>query len=89
MLGISFDTPEDNEAFRSEFDFPFALLSDADRAVGAAYDAVRDAGDPYADYPRRISYLIDPGGAVAKTYEVEDPGGHAAEVLVDLAALQR
>lgn len=89
MLGISFDSPEDNEAFRSDLDFPFTLLSDADRSVGSAYDALRDADEAYADYPRRISYLIDPDGIVAKTYEVEDPGGHAAEVLVDLAALQR
>ncbi len=89
MVGISFDTPEDNAAFRTKHDFPFRLLSDVDKAVGTTYEALRSADDPFADYPQRISYLIDPDGAIAKTYEVSDPSGHAAEVLADLAALQR
>lgn len=88
VVGISFDTPEDNAAFRSTFDFPFDLLSDRDRNIGAAYDVLRPDDDPFADYPRRISYLIDPNGTIAKAYEVADPAGHGAEVLADLAALQ-
>ena len=87
MLGISFDTPADNKAFAEKFDFPFRLLSDVDKAVGTTYQTLRDAGDPYADYPQRISYLIDPDGVIAKAYAVTDPAGHASEVLVDLAAL--
>lgn len=88
VVGISFDSPEDNSAFRSKFDFPFDLLSDQDRAVGTAYQVLRSGGDPFADYPKRISYLIDPEGTIAKSYEVSDPAGHGAEVLADLAALQ-
>lgn len=88
VVGISFDTPEDNAAFRAKFDFPFDLLCDTDRSVGTTYDVLRDADDPFADYPQRISYLINPEGMIAKAYEVSDPSGHGAEVLVDLAALQ-
>lgn len=88
MVGISFDAPEDNAAFRSKFDFPFDLLSDQDRSVGAAYDVLRPTDDPFAHYPKRISYLIDPDGTIAKSYDVGDPAGHGAEVLADLAALQ-
>ncbi len=88
VLGISFDTPEDNAAFRAKFDFPFALLCDTDRSVGVAYDVLRNSDDPFADYPKRISYLIDPEGQIAKSYEVTDPGGHATEVIADLAALR-
>ena len=62
-------------------------MSDTDRTVGAAYDAGRPEGDPYADYARRISYLIDPEGIVRKAYEVDDPAGHAEVVLADLAAV--
>lgn len=89
MLGISYDPPEVNRAFRDKHGFPFPLLSDTDRSVAAAYGAGRDAGDPYADFPRRISYLIDPDGVVRRAYEVTDPAGHAGEVLADLAAEQR
>lgn len=89
ILGISFDTPADNAAFRANHDFPFELLSDVDRTVAEAYGAARDPGDPFAAFPKRISYLIDPRGVIAKTYEVTDPAGHAEVVLVDLAALER
>lgn len=87
IIGISFDTPEDNSAFRVKFDLPFDLLSDHDRSIGTAYDVLRPSDDPFADYPKRISYLIDPNGTIAKAYEVSDPAGHGAEVLTDLAAL--
>ena len=45
---------------------------------------LRDPSDPYAAVPKRISYLIDPSGVIAKSYEVTDPAGHAREVLADL-----
>ena len=89
MLGISFDTPEENKAFQDGNSFPFRLLSDPDRAIGTTYEVLREPDDKFADYPNRISYLIDPEGAIVKAYEVADPGGHAAEVLVDLAAAKR
>ena len=50
---------------------------------------LRDPDDQYANFPNRISYLIDPDGTISKAYEVTDPGGHAAEVLADLAAAKR
>ena len=89
VLGASFDSPEENAIFRSSQDFPFDLLSDETRAVGEAYGVLRDAQDNYADYPKRISYLIDPQGVVAKNYEVTDPAGHAVAVLSDLDAAKR
>lgn len=89
ILGVSFDTPADNSGFKSSQDFPFDLLSDESKEIGAAYGAVRESDDPYADYPKRISYLIDPEGVIVKAYEVSDPAGHAAEVLSDLDAAQR
>ena len=89
ILGISFDSPEDNRVFKEENDFPFPLLSDPDRVVGRLYQALRDGDDKFADFPLRISYLIDPDGKIVSNYEVSDPGGHAAVVLADLAAAQR
>jgi len=89
IFGISFDTPEENGAFKEAFEFPFQLLSDENKAVGTAYEVLRDADDPFADYPQRISYLIDPEGTIQKAYQVSDPAGHATEVLADLTALLR
>lgn len=89
VLGISFDTPPDNAAFRQRYGFPFRLLCDVDREVGAAYEVLRAPDDPFADYPKRISYLIDPEGTIVRAYEVTDPAGHAAAVLADLEAERR
>lgn len=60
------------------------MLSDPERVAGTAFEVVRPAGDRYAGFPLRISYLIDPEGVVAKVYDVADVAAHAAEVLADL-----
>jgi thioredoxin-dependent peroxiredoxin len=87
VLGASFDSPADNKAFRDAQSFAYPLLSDVDRAVGKRYEVVRAADHKYADYPERFSYLIDPSGKIAKTYDVTEVGAHATEVLADLDLL--
>ena len=81
ILGISCDTPEENRLFKEKFDFPFDLLSDQDRRVSMAYGAADEAE---AQYPNRISYLLDPEGIVRRVYAQVDPGQHPEEVLRDL-----
>jgi peroxiredoxin Q/BCP len=73
--------------FAEEHRFGYSLLCDTDRTVGRLYGVERGADDPYPDYPKRITFLIDPDGMVAKVYEVTDPGAHPDEVLADLRAL--
>lgn len=87
VLGISFDAPEANKAFRDKFSFPFRLLSDEAEQVGVAYET-RDPGTDKVQFARRLSYLIDPDGVIARSYEVGDVAAHAGEVLADLAALK-
>jgi thioredoxin-dependent peroxiredoxin len=87
ILGISFDTPEDNRAFSAKFDFPFPLLSDTDEQVGVAYE-VRDPGADKVHFAKRIAYLIDPEGVIRKSYAVKDTNAFAGEVLADLRQLQ-
>jgi peroxiredoxin Q/BCP len=87
ILGISFDAPEANKAFREKYDFPFRLLSDFDEQVGAAYET-RDPGTDKVSFAKRLSYLIDPEGTIARSYEVADIPAHPAEVLVDLYEIQ-
>lgn len=89
VLGASFDTIEENRAFAEAQEFPFRLLSDVDRSVGRAYEVVRSPGHQYADYPERVSYLIDPAGIIRRSYSVHDVAGHAAAVVADLTELQR
>src|SRR5262245_25932005 len=48
ILGISYDTPAENAAFKAKFNFNYALLSDTDAKVAKAYGAFseKDAGYP-------------------------------------------
>ena len=81
VLGISFDSVEENRAFAEKFDFPFQLLCDVDRSVGIAYGA---ADAPDAGYAKRISYVIDEEGRVLLAYPKVDPNTHLDDVLGDL-----
>jgi peroxiredoxin Q/BCP len=85
ILGISFDAPEANRAFREKFDFPFRLLSDFSEQVGVAYET-RAPGTDKVNFAKRYSYLIDPEGVIAKSYEVADVNVHAETVLRELQA---
>jgi peroxiredoxin Q/BCP len=87
ILGISFDAPEANKAFREKYEFPFRLLSDYDEQVGVKYET-RDPGTEKVSFAKRLSYLIDPDGVIRKAYEVTDIPAHPAEVLVDLHDLR-
>jgi len=63
------------------------LLCDTDRTVGRAYGAEKGPDEPYPDFPKRVTFLIDPNGQVAKVYAVSDVGTHPDDVLADLRAL--
>ena len=88
ILGASFDTPAENKTFADKYGFGFQLLSDADRAVGEVYGAKRGEDEEYNNFAKRVSFLIDPEGRIARAYEVSDPAAHPGEVLEDLRSLQ-
>jgi peroxiredoxin Q/BCP len=81
VVGVSFDSIEDNAAFARRHDFGFTLLSDADHAVATAYGA---CSGPGARYPERVSFLIDEHGAIERVYDQVDPRDHPARVLADV-----
>ena len=86
IVGVSFDAVAKNHAFARKLDLPFALACDEAKQVGAAYDAIEPDGED-AGWPRRISFLIDRDGTIARVYWPVDVHAHAAAVLADLAAL--
>jgi len=84
IVGVSCDSPAENRAFRGKFDFPFDLLCDEDRSVSMRYGAAESADQ---EYPKRISYLIDPEGRIVRVYGNVVPAEHPAEVLAALEEL--
>ncbi len=86
ILGISFDSPAEQLAFADAQNFGYTLLCDTTKEVGTAYEAKKEPDEQWPDFPRRISYLINPDGVIVKGYEVTDVAGHPSEVLADIPA---
>jgi len=78
VFGVSTDSVASHEKFASKFGLPFILLSDNEKEVIGKYDIWRF---------KRISFLIDPEGNIAKIYPKVKPAEHAQEVLHDLNEL--
>jgi len=87
LLGASFDRPEDNAAFADLYGYRGRLLSDLDRSVGHSYQTARPSDDPFPEFAKRRTFVIDPDGVLRKVYAVKDAGAHPAQLLEDLAAL--
>ena len=78
---MSFDSPENNKAFREKFKFPYELLTDTNRDASKQFGATTsDTGNA-----SRISVLIGPDGTVVKNYDTVTPAEHPDQVLADLA----
>ncbi|EYF03438.1 Thiol peroxidase, Bcp-type [Chondromyces apiculatus DSM 436] len=82
VFGVSTDSRESHEAFARENKLPFSILSDPDQTWIAAFGVPMSLG-----VAKRVTFLIDPDGKVAKVYPDVDPGVHATQVLKDAAAL--
>ena len=89
IVGISFDTVDDNAAFAQKWKAPFRLLSDTTKVVGEAFGIVRGPDERGARTPRRTTFLIDPEGLIRKVYVVKDIESHPGDVLDDIRRLQR
>ena len=75
-----------NRGFAEKYGFPFRLLSDVDRKVGELYETKRE-GDDHPEFARRLTYLIDPDGRIAKAYKVTDIAPHPGQILEDYRRL--
>lgn len=83
VLGISKDSPESHVKFKEKYELPFTLLSDPDQSTIQAYGASGTL------FNKRITYIIDPEGIIAKVYPNVDPASHAMELLNDLKTLKK
>ena len=85
ILGVSLDDVESHKAFAENHGLPFPLLADVDGVAASAYGVkTRRFG---MDLAKRQTFVIAPGGTIAKHYEKVDPDTHSTEVLADLAKL--
>ncbi len=83
VIGISYDDMQSHKKFAEEYDLPFTLLSDTDKAVSEAY------GTKGLFMASRKTFLIDKKGILQKIYENVTVTGHGAEILADFKALEK
>jgi peroxiredoxin Q/BCP len=81
VLGVSFDSQEDNAKFARKYHFPFPLLCDTERKIGLAYGAATSPSDEYA---KRIAYVIDENGRVIQAHEKVNAATYPHEQLEQL-----
>ncbi len=88
IVGISYDSPDANRAWAERMSFDFPLLSDPGREVADLLEVRRPPPHPMSAFPRRVTYLIDPEGMVARSFDVgRHIKGHAEEVFEALHSL--
>lgn len=84
IVGVSLDSLALHRKFAAANDIPYPLVSDADHHITAEYGVDISAG-----WARRVTFVINRKGVIAKVFPDVDVRGHAAEVLAALRALPK
>ena len=84
IVGVSFDTPEDNHDWALAEGFQFELWSDPDRTLALHYGA---ASSPVQWFADRVTKVIDCDGTLVLEYPTVAVAAHPQEVLEDCQAL--
>ena len=87
VWGISVDNSKSHAEFSDNHKLSFTLLADTDGKVAKKYGSLLNM--LIFKIAKRHSFIIDPQGKVAKIYRDVNPKLHVAEVLKDLALLQK
>jgi len=78
VFGVSMDNVASHQKFTEKFNLPFPLLADTNGAIAKAYGV--DGGG----YAKRVTFVIDETGKVAKVYDTVKTDTHASDILADL-----
>jgi peroxiredoxin Q/BCP len=88
ILGVSPDTRESHEKFKTKYELPFTLLADPEHEAAEAYGVwgeKKNYGKTYEGI-NRSTFVIDREGNVQKAMRGIKVPGHADEVLEALSA---
>jgi peroxiredoxin Q/BCP len=82
VIGISTDDQASHVAFAQKYKLPFLLLSDQDERIAKAFGVPVHFG-----FAKRVTFIIDTQGRIAKVFPDVTPTGHAAQILAELGRL--
>ena len=91
VVGVSVDTIESHKEWCAKDGMNFKMLSDADKQVVALYGSTMTIPQmpQWGTVAARNTFIIDPGGKIAKEFIHVNPAGHSEAVLAALADLQK
>ena len=85
IVGVSFDSPSENQSWAEDEAFQFELWSDEDRVLALYYDAADSESTFLAD---RVTKVMGPDGVLLLEYvDSINVGTHPAKVLSDCTVL--
>jgi peroxiredoxin Q/BCP len=82
VLGVSTQDNASHRAFASKYGLPFMLLPDENEAIARAFGVPVKNG-----YTKRVTFVIDKQGKIAKVFPEVNPKGHSDEILEALRGL--
>ncbi len=82
ILGVSVDSVDSHKKFCTKEGLNFKLLADSDGKVSREYGSLTNLG--VVKFAARHTFLIDPGGRIARAYTNVDPARHSEDVLAAL-----
>ena len=90
ILGASADSVESHRRFKKKYELPFTLIADPTHEIAESYGVWKQKsmfGKKYMGI-ERTTFLIDPGGRIAKVFDKVDVLGHAGDVAAAIEALR-
>jgi peroxiredoxin Q/BCP len=83
VIGVSVDTVESHKRFSEKHGLNFPLISDRDKRISKAYGALSEDGLE----ARRMTFIIDRSGRIAKIFANVDVTKHTNEIVEVLKLL--
>ncbi len=81
ILGVSTDDSKSHRKFADKFSLPFTLVADHDKKISRAYGVLKEESGT----DRRVTFLIDEHGKIARIFDPVKPADHPAEVIAALS----
>jgi peroxiredoxin Q/BCP len=83
IVGVSLDSVESHKKFTTKYRLPFPLISDKGKHIATAYGVLKDTKTS----TKRVTFLIDKNGKIAKIFPKVDVTKHTDEVVTALKEL--
>jgi peroxiredoxin Q/BCP len=83
VIGVSTNDQASHVAFAQKYKLPFLLVSDQDERIAKAFGVPVHFG-----FAKRVTFVIDTQGRIAKVFPNVTPTGHAAQILAALTPVR-